>query len=393
MVMFPLGINSFDLFNSIVSNMKLVIDSKIPFIRGFAELLGETVYLPGADITSADVRDADVMIIRTRTHCNRQLLEGSTVKFVATATIGYDHIDTDYLREAGISWTNCPGCNAASVAQYVKCCLYRLALQGFLGISQQTIASADKPFERLTLGIVGVGHVGTQVLRMAQQIGFKQVLLCDPPRAEQGGALPHGAAPQKFVSLSEVAQRADIITFHTPLTREPVAHPTYHMADAAFFAQVKPTAVIINSSRGEVVDTLALKSALRQGKIRAAIIDTWEHEPGIDPELLQQAFIATPHIAGYSADGKANGTRMSLQAVAHHFGIDPSPFAAVSAPALPKGFSYFSESLEQLPTDVAPAIREALRLYDPLRDSLALKQHPDQFERLRGNYPLRREKA
>lgn len=373
--------------------MKLVIDSKIPFIRGFAELLGETVYLPGADITSADVRDADVMIIRTRTHCNRQLLEGSTVKFVATATIGYDHIDTDYLREAGISWTNCPGCNAASVAQYVKCCLYRLALQGFFGISQQTIESADKPFESLTLGIVGVGHVGTQVLRMAQQIGFKHVLLCDPPRAEQDAALPHGAAPQKFVSLSEVAQRADIITFHTPLTREPVAHPTYHMADAAFFAQVKPTAVIINSSRGEVVDTLALKSALRQGKIRAAIIDTWEHEPGIDPELLQQAFIATPHIAGYSADGKANGTRMSLQAVAHHFGIDPSPFAAVSAPALPEGFSYFSESLEQLPTDVAPAIREALRLYDPLRDSLALKQHPDQFETLRGNYPLRREKA
>lgn len=367
--------------------MKLVIDSKIPFIRGFAELLGETVYLPGAAITAADVRDADALIIRTRTHCNRQLLEGSSVKFIATATIGYDHIDTDYLREAGISWTNCPGCNAASVAQYVKCCLYRLAMQGLLGNTWQSIECAEKPFESLTLGIVGVGHVGTQVLHMAQQIGFKRVLLCDPPRAEQG------AAPKKFVSLSEVAQRADIITFHTPLTREPAPHPTYHMADASFFAQLKSSAVVINSSRGEVVDTLALKDALRQDKLRAAIIDTWENEPNIDPELLQMAFIATPHIAGYSADGKANGTRMSLQAVARHFGIDDSPFAAVSAPALPEGFSYFPEIFENLPSQLSPTIREALRLYDPLRDSTALKHHPEQFEALRGNYPLRREDA
>ena len=379
--------------------MKLVIDSKIPFIRGFAERLGETVYLPGAEITRADVRDADALIIRTRTHCNRQLLEGSSVKFIATATIGYDHIDTVYLREAGISWTNCPGCNAASVAQYVKCCLYRLALQGLFGNTWQTVESAEKPSEGLTLGIVGVGHVGTQVLRMAQQIGFKQVLLCDPPRAERESAdgiaktLQQGAAPQKFVSLSEVAQKADIITFHTPLTREPVSHPTYHMADAAFFAQLKPSAVVINSSRGEVVDTLALKDALRQGKLRAAIIDTWENEPDIDPELLQMAFIATPHIAGYSADGKANGTRMSLQAVARHFGIDDSPFAAVSAPALPEGFSYFPEIFENLPSQLSPTIREALRLYDPLRDSMALKHHPEQFEALRGNYPLRREEA
>lgn len=379
--------------------MKLVIDSKIPFIRGYAELLGETVYLPGAEITAADVRDAEALIIRTRTHCNRQLLEGSSVKFIATATIGYDHIDTDYLREAGISWTNCPGCNAASVAQYVKCSLYRLALAGCWG----TDKSAESVFQNLTLGIVGVGNVGTQVLRMAQQLGFKQILLCDPPKETQGAALQKSAADQKgvaaqkgadsqkFVTLSEVAQQADIITFHTPLTHEPTPYPTYHMADATFFAQVKPTAVIINSSRGEVVDTIALKEALQQGKLREAIIDTWEDEPHIDPQLLQRVFIGTPHIAGYSADGKANGTRMSLQAVAHHFGIDPSPFAAVSAPTLPEGFSYFPETFDHLPAEVSPIIREALRHYDPLRDSLALKQHPDQFESLRGNYPLRRE--
>ena len=367
--------------------MKLVIDSKIPFIRGFAERLGETVYLPGAAITAADVKDADALIIRTRTHCNRQLLEGSSVKFIATATIGYDHIDTNYLRQAGISWTNCPGCNAASVAQYVKCSLYRLALAGCWGTDKRS----ESVFQNLTLGIVGVGNVGTQVLRMAQQLGFKQILLCDPPKETQGAAPQKGADSQKFVTLSEVAQQADIITFHTPLTHEPTPYPTYHMADATFFAQVKPTAVIINSSRGEVVDTIALKEALLQGKLREVIIDTWEDEPHIDPQLLQRVFIGTPHIAGYSADGKANGTRMSLQAVAHHFGVDPSPFAAVSAPTLPEGFSYFPEAFDDLSAEVSPIIREALRHYDPLRDSLALKQHSDLFESLRGNYPLRRE--
>lgn len=366
--------------------MHLIIDSKIPFIKGYAERLGTCTYLPGAEIGPDDVRGADVLIIRTRTHCNEALLKGSNVKFIATATIGFDHIDTHYLAQAGIGWTNCPGCNANSVAQYVRSCLLQLAAHGCWQ-GPQPLLAADAPvpasalnrsvFRQLTLGIVGVGHVGTQVQRMAQKLGFAQVLLCDPPRAEREGS-------DAFVSLSQVAQQADIVTFHTPLTRQGAAHATYHMANADFFAQLRPEAVVINSSRGEVVDTQALKQALSTGRLKAAIIDTWENEPHIDLDLLQRVFIGTPHIAGYSADGKANGTRMSLTAVAQHFGLDAAPFANISAPALPAGFAYYPEGSGH-------TLCEELRLYDPVRDSLALKHHPESFECLRGNYPLRRE--
>ena len=367
--------------------MQLIIDSKIPYIHGYAEQLGSCTYLPGADISAEDVRHADALIIRTRTHCNQQLLQNSSVKFIATATIGYDHIDTNYLQQAGIAWTNCPGCNAASVAQYVECCLLQLALHGCWTDHFTPKAPLTSPltlerntFAHLTLAIVGVGHVGTQVLNIAQRLGFKRILLCDPPRAEREGT-------SNFATLSEVAQQADIISFHTPLTHPATSvHPTYHMADQHFFSQVRSGAVIINSSRGEVVDTTALKAALASQHLQAAVIDTWENEPHIDRQLLEQAFIATPHIAGYSADGKANGTRMALQAVARHFGLSTHHFDAIAAPTLPQGFAYYPEG-------IGHTLCEELRLYDPLRDSLALKQHPELFEQLRGNYPLRREQA
>ncbi len=376
--------------------MRIVIDNKIPFIKGYAEQLGETVYLPGAEIGPDDVREADALIIRTRTRCNRHLLEGSQVKFIATATIGYDHIDTEYLKEAGIAWTNCPGCNASSVAQYVETSLLLLALHGCWDSSRR-FSAATAPvhpedldrsvFHRLTLGIVGVGHVGNQVKKMAERLGFQRILLCDPPRAERENKQKEKGeegSETTFVTLDEIAQQADVITFHTPLTHQPTPHPTFHLAGDAFLRRVKRSAVIFNSSRGEVVDTTALKQALKEGRLRAAVVDTWENEPHIDLELLQAAFIATPHIAGYSADGKANGTRMALQAVAKHFGLDVQPFENVVPPTLPEGFSYLTE-------DDSYNFCPELRLYNPLRDSLALKQHPYAFEKLRGDYPLRRE--
>ena len=365
--------------------MKIIIDDKIPFIRGFAERLGEARYLPGSAITAADVKDADALIVRTRTKCNRQLLEGSRVSFIATATIGFDHIDTDYLQEAGIAWTNCPGCNARSVAQYVESALLQLAAHGCWDEGSALLPATAPPspirrevFSRLTLGIVGVGHVGEQVRLMAERLGFGRILLCDPPRAEHE---PQNA----FVTLDEVARQSDIITFHTPLTHAPTPYPTYHMASSAFFRALRPTAVVINSSRGEVVDGEALTQALFSKSIRAAVVDTWEHEPHISSSLLNAVFIGTPHIAGYSADGKANGTRMALQAVARHFGLNSEQFEAVQPPTLPADFAYYPEGEGK---NVAPE----LRLYDPLRDSEALKHHPEVFEALRGNYPLRREK-
>lgn len=367
--------------------MKFIIDDKIPYIKGYAEKLGETIYKAGAEITSADVKDVDAMIIRTRTHCNKSLLQGSKVKFIATATIGYDHIDTQYLKEVGITWTNCPGCNANSVAQYIESCLLLLSAHGCW--SKKHLSAVTSPiehldndfittFKKLTLGIVGVGNVGKAVLNTAKRMGFKNILLCDPPRAiKENNKL--------FATIDDIAQKADIITFHTPLTfSDQSPYPTYHLANDHFFSLLKPTAVIINSSRGEVVDTKALKYALSNHLIQTAIIDTWEQEPNIDVELLHQLFIGTPHIAGYSADGKANGTRMSLQALAKFFNKDTAFIKNIVPPTLPINFKYCTECENW-------KISNKLKLYDPTHDYLELLNNPQNFELIRGNYPLRRE--
>lgn len=369
--------------------MKIVADAQIPFLRGWAERLGEVTYVPGAAISKKDVQHADALIVRTRTRCDSNLLEGTNVQFIATATIGYDHVDLDYLHRAGIGWANCPGCNAASVAQYVRSCLLLLAAHGAWDNSVETVVPLEKPavrtealcgtFARLTLGIVGAGHVGEQVAQMADNLGFGRILRCDPPRAEREGAA-------EFMNLEEVAAESDIVTFHTPLTRLARPHATFHLASADFFNWLKRGAVLFNSSRGEVVDTEALKEALRKKRIRAAVVDTWENEPHIDLELLRLVFVGTPHIAGYSADGKACGTRMALQALARHFGKDVTQFDDIMPPSLPAGYAYYPEG-------EAKSFGDALRLYDPTRDCLALRAHPDAFEKLRGNYPLRRERA
>ncbi len=338
--------------------MKAVVDDKIPFIQGEIEKLAdEVVYLPGKAISKADVLDADVLVVRTRTHCNRDLLEGTRVRFIATATIGYDHIDTEYLREAGIQWTNCPGCNATSVGQYVHNCLLLLQRERGINLSQ------------CTLGIVGVGHVGKAVLQAIQPLGCR-VLLNDPPRAEREGA-------DGFATLTQLLQECDIITCHTPLITEG-NHPTYHLIDAQALAQMKPGSILINAGRGEVVDNLALEQALDNEHLSEAIIDTWEGEPLLNLSLLNKVYIGTPHVAGYSADGKANATRMSLEAIALWMGREVS--FHIQPPALPDTFCP-AEDPEEL----------ALQLYDPRIDSRQLKENPEQFEQLRGNYPLRRE--
>ncbi len=333
--------------------MKVVVDDKIPYIKGQIETLAdEVVYKKGSDICAADVKDADILIVRTRTHCNRELLEGSKVSLVVTATIGYDHIDTEYLREAGIRWTNCPGCNASSVRQYVH----------------NSLLVLDMLRPGLTVGVVGVGHVGSLVAADLANAGLR-ILCCDPPLQPEH---------LDYVSLERIMAEADIITFHTPLTREG-DYPTFHLADKAFFDSLRRRPLIINSSRGEVVDNEALIHALDSGQVAGAVIDTWEGEPDLNMGLLQRAIIATPHIAGYSADGKANATRMSLQAVCQHIG---KPFTLDIRPdELPA---------DRRPTSDNPAER-ALQLYNPLDDTARLKQSPDRFEWLRGNYPLRRE--
>ncbi len=358
--------------------MKLIIDDKIPFIRGEAEKLGDVIYKSGVAISAADVRDADALIVRTRTRCDRSLLEGSSVKFIATATIGYDHIDTDYCRRAGIEWANCPGCNATSVAQYVECCLLLLAAKERMKITRNTV-----------MGIVGVGHVGTQVALMARRLGLR-LLLCDPLRLEGRGGVRTGEAAAGGITdreccatLEDICREADIVTFHTPLTTTGL-HATYHLADKSFFEALERKPVFINAGRGEVMDTNALLAALKEGLVSEAVIDTWENEPHLDLDLLERAFIATPHIAGYSADGKAKGTQMALEAVAEFFGR--SLRFDISPQSVSPDFRYFAAAPDGL-SESYPQ----LALYDPRRDSFVLKAQPSDFERLRGNYPLRRE--
>ncbi len=336
--------------------MKVIVDNKIPYIAGEIEKIADkVVYLPGDAFTKEEVKEADALVVRTRTHCNRDLLEGSQVKFIVTATIGFDHIDTEYCREAGIAWTNCPGCNAGSVEQYIHSVLLLLKREKGLKL------------EEATLGIVGVGHVGSRVKRMAESLGMK-VLLNDPPRADKG--------EKGFVDLAKIAEACDVITFHTPLYIEG-QYRTYHLADEDFLFSLKRTPYIINSSRGEVVDTVSLLAALSAGKVRDAVVDTWEYEPEISRELLEVAFLATPHIAGYSADGKANATRMSLEALARFFQVEAE-------------FNVMPPDAPNLhPSDDPEEVY--LQAYNPTRDSEWLKTSPRKFEWFRGNYPLRRE--
>lgn len=341
----------------------IIIDNKIPFIKGVLEPYAEVRYLSPAEITREQVKDADALIIRTRTHCNEALLAESRCKFIGTATIGFDHIDTDYCKKAGIEWKNAPGCNASSVGQYILASLLLHAEKNGYSLKGKNI------------GIVGVGHVGSIVAHHCRAIGMN-VLLNDPPRADREGK-------ECFVSLDTIAEKCDFITFHTPLNRNGI-YKSFHLGDKTFFDKTKRSPVIINSSRGEVVDNQALLTAYRERKISDIIIDCWENEPDILPELLENAFIATPHIAGYSADGKSNATRTMIREISRilNVRIDTSGIVPPSPPFPEIDLSLCSGD------SVTCAV---IASYDPRTDTADLRSEPGQFENLRGNYELRRE--
>ena len=341
---------------------RIIIDDKIPFIRGVLEPYADVCYLPAPAIEPASVHDADMLIVRTRTRCDAALLDGSRCRFVGTATIGYDHIDTAYCRRQSIVWCNAPGCNAASVAQYITASLLRHAEKTGCDLRDRCI------------GIVGVGHVGRQVEVHCRRLGMR-VLLNDPPRAEAEDATA-------FVSLDTIARECDYITFHTPLTRDG-AYPSYHLADEHFFSSLRRCPVILNAARGEVVDNAALEAAYDAGRVSDMILDCWENEPAPSQTLLQKAFIATPHIAGYSADGKANATRMIVAAAALHLGIEIDT-STIQPPVPPVACL----DMQGIAHPLAKAVWAA---YDPLDDTHDLKNAPAAFESLRGHYRLRRE--
>ena len=341
--------------------MKIVADDKIPYLKGILEPYAEVVYLPGKTISKQDISDADALLVRTRTICDENLLSGTNIRFIATATIGYDHIDTDYCNRNNIRWTNAPGSNASSVMQYVICSLIHLSMEKGVDLSEKTI------------GIIGVGNVGKKVATICRKFGMN-VLLNDPPRAEQ----EHG-----FIDLETVAEACDIITFHTPLTTSG-KYATFHLGNEAFFNSLKKKPVIINTARGEVIDTKSLFNAMQTNSISSAIIDCWENEPTIDRQIMKHVFLSTPHIAGYSADGKANASRMILHALSEHFQLNID-LKDILPPAITNNeidLNVFSNHRIE---------HALLATYSPQIDSELLRATPEKFEWFRENYPLRRE--
>jgi erythronate-4-phosphate dehydrogenase len=346
--------------------MKIIADDKIPFLRGVMEPYAEVVYSPGARVDAEMAKDADVIITRTRTKCNESLLKDSQVKFIATATIGFDHIDTAYVESKGIKWTNAPGCNSSSVAQYITSVLLNLAVDHHISLRGKT------------LGVVGVGNVGSKVAKVGQALGMK-VLLNDPPRAAQEG-------PEQFVDIDEIIEKSDFITMHVPLTKEG-KYKTFHLADSEFFSRIKNGAFYINSSRGPVCDNAALKTALQSSIIAGAVLDVWENEPALDTELLELVEYGTPHIAGYSADGKANGTSMSVNAISKYFGLPLTDWYPNNVP-VPEEVSITLPEKANYEETLLAAVNIS---YNVKSDWEKLIGSPETFEKQRGDYPLRRE--
>ena len=348
--------------------MKIVCDSHIPFLKGVLEQYADVVHLPGGQIKRDDILDADALIVRTRTRCDAGLLEGSKVRFIATATIGYDHIDTAWCESHGISWTNAPGCNSRSVQQYMGSLLVSMSRHYGFDCKQKTI------------GVVGVGNVGGKVARLAALLGFR-VLLCDPPRARREG-------PDGFVTLDEIIERSDIITCHVPLTYDG-QDSTFHLFDSIMLAKMNGGQILINTSRGEVVDGNALKQALRNRSIKAASLDVWENEPDIDPELLGLLFSGTPHIAGYSLDGKATGTAMCVRALGQFFDLPCSDWDVDEIPSPGQPLEFSIDASGKKPQEIlGDAI---LYTYDIMNDCAKLRADISAFERQRSEYPVRRE--
>ena len=340
--------------------MKIVVDKAIPFVTGIFEPYADVVYKNGEDISPEDMRDTDALVIRSRTKCNAALLDGSPVKVISTATIGTDNIDLEYCKSRGIFVQNASGCNAGGVVNYIFSALY--------GVASRKAIKLDG----YTFGIIGAGNVGRRVEDMAGLLGFN-VLKNDPPREAEEG-------PEGFCSMDYLLEHSNIISFHVPLNGN-----TKGMADREFFDRLRPGTIFINVARGEIVVDEALKAAVP--KLGPVIIDTWNNEPFVDKELINMVDIATPHIAGYSYQGKQNGTAAAVRAVADFFGISEL-----------SGFFPQSESVDKdavvldLSGKTQGEIASIIQYNYPIfTDDFMFRMHPEDFERLRSEYNFRKE--
>lgn len=347
--------------------MKIVADDKIPFLRGVLEPWAEVLYLPGDQIRSADLQDADALLVRTRTTCDEDLLRNTRISLVASATIGTDHLDTDWLEHRQIAWVSAPGCNADSVEQYVSAAL-------LFWMTQHRAQPED-----LTIGIIGAGNVGSRVARSCSLMGMR-VLLNDPPRERAGDK-------EDFHPLDRLLQQADILSFHVPLTHSG-PDKTYHLLNDHLISSLPDETLLINTCRGEVFVTRSVIDGIQSGRLLPPVIDCWENEPTVPVRLLDQAYLATPHIAGYSQEGKANGTTRIIRALARHFHLPLTDWTPASLPD-PEHPLIRIDGTGKSPFEV---LREAVHHTYPIwEDDDLLRKNPLQFKSLRGSYRIRRE--
>lgn len=353
--------------------MKIVADENIPFVRDCFASLGSVEVVSGGDIRPETVADVDILIVRSVTEVDSELLEGSNVSFVGTSTIGFDHIDAEYLESRGIGFASAPGSNADSVAEYVTSALLNIADRKGLELAGKSI------------GIIGVGNVGSRVEKKTVALGMKPVLN-DPPLERKTGA-------RKYRPLEELYD-CDFITLHTQLTFEG-EDKTFHLVNEKLLDNLKSGAVLLNTSRGAVVDSTALKQSLEAEKLSGTVLDVWEDEPDIDTELLEMVVIGTPHIAGYSFDGKVRGMVMIYNAVCEYFGIDKRADESDFLPE-PEIEELQIDSFDDVQNEVLKIVN---KIYNVCEDDKALRRilnlddnkRAEFFRKLRREYPVRRE--
>ena len=362
-------------------SLHICVDENIPHARDAFEALGTVVTRPGRAVERDDLQNTDVLLVRSVTSVGPDLLEGTPVQFVGSATIGTDHVDRAYLDANNITFAHAPASNADSVADYVVAALLRLATRRGVSLKGRTV------------GIVGCGNIGGRLARRLPALGL-EVLMNDPPRAQAAEA--DGAA-HDFVSLGTVLDAADILTLHVPLTRDG-PHPTHHLIDRREIGRLSDEAWLVNTSRGAVVHHTALREAMADGALGGVILDVWENEPTPDIDLVQAVDVATPHIAGYAYDGKVRGTTMLYEALCDHLGVastwtpesvleppDPDTLRCTPPdPRLPR-----TDWAQALVAQVYPITEDDARLRSivdvPLGDRGAV------FSELRKTYPVRRE--
>ncbi|QLK88067.1 4-phosphoerythronate dehydrogenase PdxB [Arsenophonus endosymbiont of Aphis craccivora] len=349
--------------------MKILVDENMPYATQLFQTMGEVKAVSGRSISSSELATADALMVRSVTQVNEALLKESKVKFVGTATAGFDHVDRQWLAQAGIVFSAAPGCNATAVVEYVFSALLVLAERDCFDLREKTV------------GIVGVGNVGSRLNARLKAWGVN-TLLCDPPRADAADNI------EQFWPLEKLVSQADILTFHTPLNKSG-RYSSYHLLNEELLAAMPAGRILLNTSRGSVVDNQALLTALENGKKIDVILDVWQHEPSISLPLLAKARIGTPHIAGYSLEGKARGTSQIFTAFSQFLGQEQQIKLADLLPSAEFNEITFSGELTQ-----ASLKRLVHLVYDVRRDDAPLRKIAHlagQFDHLRKYYPERRE--